>query len=107
MTFNSRSSQPFSCVVDAHLREEYDRGESTPSRELLASLGLREHNALLPQFPPLTEIWEVEHNGVQRDVKRFDDAPLPDGSVEEPVREPGAPRSQTRRLETRQECPDQ
>ncbi len=41
------------------------------------------------------------------DVRRFADAPQPGGSVEEPVREPGAPRLQTRWLETRQECPDQ
>lgn len=41
------------------------------------------------------------------DVRRFADAPQPGGSAEEPVREPGAPRLQTRWLETRQECPDQ
>jgi hypothetical protein len=45
--------------------------------------------------------------GKQRDVRRFVVASRLNGTVEEPVREPEVPRSQTRRLETRQECPDQ
>ena len=39
--------------------------------------------------------------------RRFGVVPLPDGSAEEPVREPEVPHSQTHWLETRQECPDQ